>query len=175
MELLNYYNVIMLETTFMCFQGAFSRGAQGAQRAQRADGASLPKENSEKEKEKEISEKKKLMKTLYDLLNDSTPPKGVPFPRISGPRQNENVCIVGAGPAGIDMALRLKDEGYSKITMFEKTSRVGGKSYDTKINGVYRPQGTIFLTAEYFDNFVKLAERYNVGDRKAIPSPWVRT
>ena len=135
------------------------------------------KEKSVKEKEKakeeKNSEKEKIAKILFALLNDTTPPKGKPFPRISGPRQGENVCIVGAGPAGIDMAVRLKDEGYSKITMFEKTSRVGGKSYDTKINGVYRPQGTIFLTADYFDNFVELAERYNVGDRKAIPSPWV--
>ena len=167
MELLNYNYVILWVTIFMCFQGDSSR--------LRIDPSSLPKDYAEKEKEKEISKKKKLMKTLYDLLNDSTPPKGVPFPRISGPRKDENVCIVGAGPAGVDMALRLKDEGYSKITMFEKTSRVGGKSYDTKINGIYRPQGTIFLTADYFDNFVELAERYNVGDRKAIPPPWVLT
>ena len=145
----------------MCFQGASSR--------LQTDHSPLPKEKSEKEKE--ISETEKLLKAL---LNDTTPPKGGPFPEISGPRQDENVCIVGAGPAGIDMALRLKDGGYSKITMFEKTSRVGGKSYDTIINGVYRPQGTIFLTADYVDNFVELAERYNVGDRKAIPSPWVR-
>ena len=146
----------------MCLQGASSR--------LQTDHSLLPKEKSEKEKE--ISEIEELLKPL---LKDNTPPKGIPFPRINGPRQNENVCIVGAGPAGIDMAVRLKDEGYSKITIFEKTSRVGGKSYDTKINGVYRPQGTIFLTADYFDNFLKLAERYKVGDRKAIPSPKVMT
>ena len=58
--------------------------------------------------------------------------------------------------------------------MFEKTGRVGGKSYDTQINGVYRPQGTIFITADYFDNIVKLAKRYHVGELKAIPLPVVR-
>ena len=166
MELSNYDNVILWVTIFMCFQGASSRGAQGVHRA---DGSSLPKENSEKEEE--IAEIEKMLKALLD---DNTPPKGEPFPEISGPRQDENVCIVGAGPAGIDMALRLKDKGYSKITMFEKTGRVGGKSYDTQINGVYRPQGTIFITADYFDNIVKLAKRYHVGELKAIPLPVVR-
>ena len=166
MELSNYDNVILWVTIFMCFQGASFREAQGAHRA---DGASLPKENSEKEEE--IAEIEKMLKALLD---DNTPPKGEPFPEISGPRQDENVCIVGAGPAGIDMALRLKDKGYSKITMFEKTGRVGGKSYDTQINGVYRPQGTIFITADYFDNIVKLAKRYHVGELKAIPLPVVR-
>ena len=166
MELLNYNDVILWVTIFMCFQGASSRGAQGVHRA---DGSSLPKENSEKEEE--IAEIEKMLKALLD---DNTPPKGEPFPEISGPRQDENVCIVGAGPAGIDMALRLKDKGHYKIVIFEKTDRVGGKSYDTHINGIYQPQGTLFLTTDYFDNIVKLAKKYNVGELKAIPLPAVR-
>ena len=116
----------------------------------------------------------KMIKTFSELLHDKSPPQGESFPKINGPKQDENVCIVGAGPAGIDMALRLKDNGYSKITIFEKTARVGGKSYDTEINGVYRPQGTIFLTADYFDNIIKLAQRFNVGELKAIPMSEVR-
>ena len=116
----------------------------------------------------------KMIRTFSELLHDKSPPQGKSFPRINGPKPGENVCIVGAGPAGIDMALRLKDRGYSKIKIFEKTSRVGGKSYDTQVNGVYRWQGTIFLTADYFDNIVKLAKRYNVGELKAIPMSMVR-
>ena len=116
----------------------------------------------------------KMIRTFSELLHDKSPPKGESFPRINGPKPGENVCIVGAGPAGIDMALRLKDKGYSKLTIFEKTARVGGKSYDTQINGVYRWQGTIFLTADYFDNIVTLAKRYNVGELKAIPMSTVR-
>ena len=115
-----------------------------------------------------------MIKTLSELLLDESPPQGESFPRINGPKLGEQVCIVGAGPAGIDMALRLKDKGYSKLTIFEKTARVGGKSYDTQINGVYRWQGTIFLTADYFDNIVKLAKRYKVGELKAIPMSTVR-
>ena len=120
------------------------------------------------------SDRYKMIKTLFELLYDNSPPRGESFPRINGPKPDENVCIVGAGPAGIDMALRLKDKGYSNIKIFEKTARVGGKSYDTKINGVYRPQGTTFLTADYIDNMIKLAKRYNVGELKAIPMSEVR-
>ena len=143
MELFNS-NVLLLVTVCMCFQGAYCQIDYFT-----------------------------LMKTFSGLLHDNSPPEGEPFPIINGPKQDEKVCIVGAGPAGIDMALRLKDKGYSKITMFEKTGRVGGKSYDTQINGVYRPQGTIFITADYFDNIVKLAKRYHVGELKAIPLPVV--
>ena len=91
------------------------------------------------------------------------PSKGDPFPKINGPKRHENICIVGAGPAGIHMANSLKEKRFRNIKIFEKTDRVGGKSYDTIINGVYRPQGTIFLHADYFDNLVKLARKYNVG------------
>ena len=58
----------------------------------------------------------------------------------------------------IHMALSLKDKGYQKIKIFEKTGRHGGKSYDTIVDGIYRPQGTIFLTADYVDNVIPLAE-----------------
>ena len=97
------------------------------------------------------------------MLQVDLPTKGDPFPKINGPKRREKVCIVGAGPAGVHMATRLKEKGFRKIKIFEKSGRVGGKSYDTIINGVYRPQGTIFLTADYFDNLVKLARKYNVG------------
>ena len=114
------------------------------------------------------------MNIFHELLQDNSPPQGYPFPKISGPKQDDRICVVGAGPAGIDMALRLKDKGHSKIVIFEKTDRVGGKSYDTHINGIYQPQGTLFLTTDYFDNIVKLAKKYNVGELKAIPLPAVR-
>jgi hypothetical protein len=37
--------------------------------------------------------------------------------------------VVGAGPAGIHLASRLKKLGYGKVTLLERTERVGGKSY----------------------------------------------
>ena len=97
------------------------------------------------------------------MLDADLPAKGCPFPKITGPKTHEKVCIVGAGPAGIDMAVRLKDKGFTNLTIFEKTGRVGGKCQDTVIDGFYRPQGAALLTADYFDNLVPLAKRYNVG------------
>ena len=110
---------------------------------------------------------------IYQLLRSDVPPKGKHFSNIVGPKSNERVCIVGAGPAGLHMALSLKDKGYQKIRIFEKTGRHGGKSYDTIIDGLYRPQGTIFLTADYVENVIELAKRYDAGDMQPIDSPGV--
>ena len=114
-----------------------------------------------------------IVQKITELLKDELDPKGLPFPIIHGPKPFEHVCIVGAGPAGIHMALSLKERGYSSIKVFEKTGRVGGKSYDTQLGGFYRPQGTIFVTADYFDNIIKLAKRYNVGELHKLPTPGV--
>ena len=111
--------------------------------------------------------------TIMELLQMSLPSKGEPFPKINGPKPNEKVCIVGAGPAGIHMATRLKEREFRDITILESTDRVGGKSYDTKIDGFYHAQGTIFLQADYFENIVKLARKYNVGEVKALDASGV--
>ena len=60
------------------------------------------------------------------------------------------VCIIGAGPAGIHMAMKLKKLGHSDVTIFEKSNRVGGKSNDVKFRGASYPIGTIFLEPTYF-------------------------
>ena len=102
------------------------------------------------------------------LLETDVPSKGTPFPTIDGPKTDEKVCIVGGGPAGIHMAISLKERGFQNMIIFEKTGRVGGKSYDTTIDGFYRPQGTVFLTADYFDTLVRLAQKYDVGELSAL-------
>ena len=105
---------------------------------------------------------------MKKLLSANVTTKGKPFPTIIGPKTNEKVCIVGAGPAGLHMAVRLRDHGYEKLVIFEKSGRVGGKSYDTQYDSFYRPQGSLMLYVEYFDTMVKLAKRYGVGDLHAI-------
>ena len=114
-----------------------------------------------------------VVTNLTILVTSDLPPKGDPFPKINGPKPSDHVCIIGAGPAGIHMAVSLKEKGYQNIKIFEKTGRVGGKSYDTQIEGIYRPQGTCFLTADYFENFIELAKKYNVGELNVLPSPGV--
>ena len=103
-------------------------------------------------------------KQLIKLLEQESPAKGRPFPKIIGPKPDDQVCIVGAGPAGIHMAVSLRSKGYKHIKIYEKSYRVGGKSFDTdsEYKGAYRFQGTIFLNADYHKNIVALANRYNI-------------
>ena len=67
------------------------------------------------------------------------------------------------------MALKLKQLGHTDVTIFEKSGRVGGKSFDMNFRGTVYPLGTIFLDPNYFDNIVPLAREYNVGEILPIP------
>ena len=89
--------------------------------------------------------------------------KGSAFPKILGPKPEDKVCLVGAGPAGLHMALELKLKNYTNLVIFERSNRVGGKSFDIHYKGLYQPLGTNFVTEEYFDNFIPLARSYGVG------------
>ena len=113
------------------------------------------------------------VRELNNLLKINIHPKGEIFPDVIGPDRRDHVCIVGAGASGIHMALSLKDKGYKDVTIFEKTDRVGGKIKDLQIDGYYQWHGAIFLTADYLENIIELAKRYNVGDVHAIPTPGV--
>ena len=110
--------------------------------------------------EQSFEDKNNVAGRLKNLININVPPKGTSFRKIKGPKQYEDVCIVGAGPAGIHMALNLDEKGYKKIRIFEKTHRVGGKSYDVQLEGHYRAQGAIFLSPDYHNNFIQLAKDY---------------
>ena len=70
--------------------------------------------------------------------------------------------MVGAGPAGVAMALNLTNLGYN-VRILEKTGRVGGKSYDVKYRDVEYSLGTSFLEPDYFESVVPLAVKYNAG------------
>ena len=101
--------------------------------------------------------------SLQALLKPG-PPQGQPFPRIQGPQTHERVCIVGAGPAGIHMALSLKRRGYINLTIYEKSGRVGGKAYDIKYRGVANFMGASLADPNYFDNLISLVEEYGAGE-----------
>ena len=106
--------------------------------------------------------------SLLSMLEGSED-KGKEWPKISGPRKDGRVCVVGAGPAGIHMALRLKEKGYTRVDILEKTFRVGGKCEDIDHGGVPNPQGGVFAVASHFENFIPLAEKYGVGEVVKIP------
>lgn len=41
----------------------------------------------------------------------------------------QDICIVGAGPAGLSAAIMLQYIGFKNITIYEASSRVGGRIY----------------------------------------------
>ena len=73
------------------------------------------------------------------------------------------------------MALKLKKLGYQDITLYEKSGRIGGKSYDVFARGVPNAMGTIFVEPTYFDNLVPLAREYGVGELVDLPPVGVLT
>ena len=115
------------------------------------------------------------IKKLMELISIDLPSKGTPFPKIEGPKEQDKICIVGAGPAGIHMAVELKHKFFNNVKIFEETDRVGGKSYDTVIDGYYRFQGTVFLSIDYFDNVIEFANRYGAGELHPLDVPGVST
>ena len=74
------------------------------------------------------------------------------------------------------MALKLKKLGHTDLTIFEKSARVGGKSFDVNFRNSTYIFGTVFFEPSYFDNLVALAREYNIGDYLPVPSPdmWVQ-
>ena len=113
------------------------------------------------------------LSALQEVTKPTPAVPGEPFPSIPGPSPSDRVCIVGAGPSGIHMALMLKKRGYTDLTIYEKTGRVGGKAYDINYRGVPNVLGASFLEPSYFDNFVPLAREYG-ADLVPLPTgnPW---
>ena len=102
-----------------------------------------------------------MNKILLSTVDKDAGEKGTPFPRIPGPSPEDKVCIVGAGPAGLHMAVELRRRNYNNIVILEKSNRVGGKCYDVHYQGRVNALGAMFATEEYFDNFIPLAKYYN--------------
>ncbi len=55
---------------------------------------------------------------------------------------NAKIAIVGAGPAGIHMAYSLKNRGYTNVVIYEKSDRVGGKTYSKIHDDIAHELGT---------------------------------
>jgi len=103
---------------------------------------------------------------LTNSLLTAVPPKGKPFPKINGPKQNDKVCIVGAGPAGLHMAVSLKKKGVKNLVLFESSGRVGGKNMDVLFHEV--AHSYMALGPSYFKTFLPLAKEYGSADLTQI-------
>ena len=89
-------------------------------------------------------------KKLLWAVDKDAGEKGKPFPRIPGPSPEDKVCIVGAGPAGLHMAVELRGRNYKYIVFLEKSDRVGGKCYDVHHKAVVNALGALYVTEEFF-------------------------
>ena len=93
-----------------------------------------------------------------------SPPPPSRHPRVVGPGRQEQVCVVGAGPAGVHMAYSLKRRGYSSVVVLERTDRVGGKCLDSHYRGVVWPLGAGVTVAHYSRNIIPLAAEFGFND-----------
>ncbi|EMD91513.1 hypothetical protein COCC4DRAFT_57460 [Bipolaris maydis ATCC 48331] len=73
------------------------------------------------------------------------------------------VCIIGAGPAGLAAAGRLKDKGISAV-VFDRQEKVGGKCqswYDEK--GIFHPLGAAFFSNGTYTETVGILNKTDVA------------
>jgi len=103
---------------------------------------------------------------LTQSILAQVPSKGKPFPKIKGPKINDKVCIVGAGAAGLHMAVSLKKRGFKNLVLFEKSGRVGGKVLDITYKNITNYY--MALSLSLFDTFLPLAEEYGSADLTQI-------
>ncbi len=61
-----------------------------------------------------------------------------------------SIAVIGGGPAGLSAAQLLKERGFDRVTVFEASERVGGKSYSIRRGGAVHDMGTCYTTLSYF-------------------------
>ena len=94
---------------------------------------------------------------------------------IRGPRRlSDSIAIVGAGPAGVHMAYLLKKKGFTDITLLEKSSRSGGKSFTINYRGAPQDMGTVYLSPDYEENIIKLMKKYTGDNLAHLPPASIR-
>lgn len=59
--------------------------------------------------------------------------------------RDHSIAIIGAGSAGLYTALKLQAKGFTDITIYEGSDRVGGRDDDVNLKGVILPEGAMRL------------------------------
>lgn len=95
------------------------------------DGSSDSDSDDKKEKRRSSSHKRHSSRRRSHSeeggSNSSTKSK-IDLTRHHGPERTDEIVIVGAGPAGIHMGAQLHKQGFKKVTILEKSGRLGGKA-----------------------------------------------
>jgi oxygen-dependent protoporphyrinogen oxidase len=79
----------------------------------------------------------------------------------SRPRFGDPIAVIGAGPSGLSAALKLKELGYTNVTVFERENRVGGKVHTLNANGLAAELGAVFASPDYTE-VLRLAQQFGV-------------
>ena len=108
--------------------------------------------------------------TLITAVASSTTVLAAPHDAKSRRANDENpVCIVGAGPAGLTAAATLESKG-RKAVIFEKQQVVGGKCqsyYDE--NKQYHPLGALLYSNGTYTETVKVIDAMGVSSVEISP------
>ena len=80
---------------------------------------------------------------------------------------NKKMLIIGAGPAGIDMARRLENMGFNDVTVLEASNEIGGKSKTVELEDTKFDMGTTFILSNSttYASFIDLLKEYDVDTR----------
>jgi monoamine oxidase len=65
-------------------------------------------------------------------------------------KQEQRICIIGAGPAGLSAAMYLEKKGYFNYSILEKNDHVGGKCNSPVYNGRRYEMGAIMGVPSYY-------------------------
>lgn len=63
--------------------------------------------------------------------------------------RNTRIGVIGAGPAGLSVAVYLRDAGYRRVMVLEKEKRPGGKCKTVRRDGLNWEMGAILGTDDY--------------------------
>ena len=77
-------------------------------------------------------------------------------------KKGARIVILGAGPAGLHMASRLKQLGCTNVTILERTFRYGGKTHTVHEHGNPNDIGTCWMHPGY-GPVIELIRKYEVG------------
>ncbi len=71
---------------------------------------------------------------------------------------SKKIAIIGAGPAGITLALELKDIGFQDVTVFGDFGEAQCRTLE--VDGVVADVGTCYVHSGYWNTVKPLVKRY---------------
>jgi len=80
--------------------------------------------------------------------------------RTAAKQKQKRIAIIGAGASGISAALALEKKGYTDLVLFEKETRIGGKSFSFEHKGRKFDLGSMTFSKD--DDVATLAKKHGI-------------